>query len=317
MTAECTVLYIAGSGRSGSTLLGNVLGQLPGWVHVGELRHLFDEGLRDHGPCGCGAPVPECVFWTAVMQRAFGVARPDLPTLIELERAATSVTRALGRWRGDRRAGPAARFAEVLGRLYVSIAEVAHAQVIVDGSKRALFGMLAQAAPGIRLRVLHLIRDPRAVAYSGLRRRRHAHTERRGFARLASLLRTQLEGTARDLIVELIWRRDRRVPSRLLRYEDLMADPRAGLEAVAGDLGCALPPGFVGPDRSVSIAACHAVSGNPMRFRTGPVVLALDDEWRTALGAGDRLIVDLCAFPSRLLHGYGGRGGVRNAHPGS
>ncbi len=314
MIAERTVLYVAGSGRSGSTLLGNVLGQLAGWVHVGELRHLFGEGLRDKGLCGCGAPVPQCDFWTAVVQRAFGDAEPDLAALIELQRAATSVRHALGPWRGGAEPGPAVRFAEVIGRLYAAIAEVAGARVIVDGSKLPVFGRLATRAPGVQLRVLHLVRDPRAVAYSGVRRWRRADTERHGFARVASMLRKRLQAVARDLLVELLWRRDRRARYRLLRYEDLVADPQAAIEAVAGDLGDVVPAGFVGPERSVWIDACHAVSGNRMRSRTGRVVLASDDEWRTALGAGDRWITDLCTFPLRLRYGYGAgtrRGGSR------
>ena len=34
------VVYIAGMGRSGSTLLGSLLGQLDGFFFVGEFRHL-------------------------------------------------------------------------------------------------------------------------------------------------------------------------------------------------------------------------------------------------------------------------------------
>ena len=47
-------------GWSGSTLLGNVLGELDGAVHVGELRALWDEGLLAGGTCGCGLPLGSC-----------------------------------------------------------------------------------------------------------------------------------------------------------------------------------------------------------------------------------------------------------------
>ncbi len=306
MAAGRTVLYIAGSGRSGSTVLGNVLGQLGGWVHVGELRHLFGEGLRDRGLCGCGAPVPDCAFWAAVVQRTFGDPRPDLAALIALQEAATSAPRALGRRSGGPQPASAVHFAALLGRLYAAIADVAGARVIVDGSKLPVFGRLAGRAPGVELRILHLVRDPRAVAYSVVRRWRRSEIERRGLARVVSMLRKRLQATTRDLLVELLWRRDRRVGYRLLRYEDLVADPQTAIGAIAGDLDDSVPAGFVGPGGSVRIDACHAVSGNRVRLRTGHVVLAPDDEWRTALGAADRWITDLCTFPLRLRYGYAG-----------
>ena len=53
-------------GWSGSTLLGNVLGELAGAVHVGELRALWDEGLLAGGTCGCGRPLAECERWSAI-----------------------------------------------------------------------------------------------------------------------------------------------------------------------------------------------------------------------------------------------------------
>jgi len=65
------VVYVAGSGRSGSTILERVLGQMPGFVNVGELIDLYrrpPEGER----CGCGLAFTACPFWLGVGKRAFG-----------------------------------------------------------------------------------------------------------------------------------------------------------------------------------------------------------------------------------------------------
>ena len=67
-----SVLYIAGPGRSGSTLLDTMLGQIDGFVSVGELRNLWARGLGDGWPCGCGAAVRDCPFWSSVLTEAFG-----------------------------------------------------------------------------------------------------------------------------------------------------------------------------------------------------------------------------------------------------
>ncbi|MGI9157978.1 MAG: hypothetical protein ACR2FG_15330, partial [Marmoricola sp.] len=66
------VVFIGGAGRSGSTLLGQLLGQLSGFAAVGEMASRFFAKNLELQYCGCGAPVPTCPFWTAVAQRGFG-----------------------------------------------------------------------------------------------------------------------------------------------------------------------------------------------------------------------------------------------------
>ena len=41
------VLLLAGSGRSGSTVLANLLGSVEGAFSGGELRYLWERGLRE------------------------------------------------------------------------------------------------------------------------------------------------------------------------------------------------------------------------------------------------------------------------------
>ncbi len=49
----------------------------------------------------------------------------------------------------------------------------------------------------------------------------------------------------------------------------------------------------------------HQVSGNPVRFHTGPIPLQLDDEWRTGMATVDRRIASAVSGP--LMHRYGYR----------
>src|SRR5215510_6114841 len=66
------VLFIAGSGRSGSTLLDMLLGQIGGFHSTGELRFIWSRGIGQNQLCGCGKPFRECEFWTEVVKEAFG-----------------------------------------------------------------------------------------------------------------------------------------------------------------------------------------------------------------------------------------------------
>ena len=66
------VLYIAGSGRSGSTLLASVLGSVDGVFNAGELRYVWERGLADGALCACRKPVIECPVWTDVFKETNG-----------------------------------------------------------------------------------------------------------------------------------------------------------------------------------------------------------------------------------------------------
>src|SRR5580700_10309688 len=68
---ETTVLYLGGEGRSGSTVLSTILGSFAGVAAIGEFRIVW-HALKDDELCGCGTPVSQCEFWTAVAESAFG-----------------------------------------------------------------------------------------------------------------------------------------------------------------------------------------------------------------------------------------------------
>src|SRR6266516_3342272 len=71
-TTAQRVVYIAGLGRSGSTLLERLLGELPGVCAVGEVVHMWRRSIVDDERCGCGEPFARCGFWRGVGEAAFG-----------------------------------------------------------------------------------------------------------------------------------------------------------------------------------------------------------------------------------------------------
>jgi hypothetical protein len=66
------VLFLAGMGRSGTTLLERVMAGATGVVGLGEVVHLWKRGLVDDERCGCGLPFSACPFWQRVGAEAFG-----------------------------------------------------------------------------------------------------------------------------------------------------------------------------------------------------------------------------------------------------
>jgi hypothetical protein len=63
------IIYIAGLGHSGTTLLDMSLGTLPGVIGLGELKTILDDRTREHhytSVCSCGKKASECAIWSRV-----------------------------------------------------------------------------------------------------------------------------------------------------------------------------------------------------------------------------------------------------------
>ena len=63
------VIYIAGSGRSGSTLLDIILGNLPGAFSCGELSNIVRLKIKEQEYCSCKKSVGSCSLWSEVYDK--------------------------------------------------------------------------------------------------------------------------------------------------------------------------------------------------------------------------------------------------------
>jgi hypothetical protein len=322
VTPPQKVLYIGGFGRSGSTLVERILGQLPGFCSAGEVVFLWQRGLIDGQLCGCGTPVPECDFWNRVGKTAFGGwDQIDPHEMLALQR------------RVDRnryipamvapRLRPAAqadldRYTAALAKLYRAIGEVAGARVVIDASKHASTAFLLRRVPGIDLRVVHLVRDSRGVAYSWTKEvRKPEVTGDDAFMPVYSPSSSGRQWVAYNLLFDALGVVDKTV---VLRYEALLENPRQGLERILAHAGEPVTPeafSFLGgtpggsgvsPETAwVELGCDHTVAGNPMRFHQGRLDLRLDQAWTTKLPARDRKVVTAITWPLQLRYGYSKR----------
>jgi hypothetical protein len=305
--APTRVLFIAGFGRSGSTVLGQVLGATPGFVHVGELNFIWEHNFRENRHCGCGLAFDECPFWKDVIGRAFGgFDGVDAYELSDMARQSTRTRHSVamlaprGHARLVRRARP---YLDAMDRLYRAVRDVSGADVVVDSSKLPAYGYLVGAAPGIDLRVVHLVRDPRATAYSWLRRSRTEGDANRAYLPRIGTTESALTWDTWNVVTELMWR-DARDRYLRVRYEDLVTKPLEQVRRVvthAGLGGTELP--FVG-DHTVRLDVAHTAAGNPNRFAQGEVEITADEEWRDAISRGQLLAVTALTLPVMRRYGY-------------
>ncbi len=301
------VLYIGGLGRSGTTLIERVLGELPGMCALGEVVHLWQRDLRDNERCGCGSSFHDCSFWTAVGDLAFGGwARVDVHRILQLQELVERTRHIPMLAAGHKRDfnALAVEYAEYYAAIYQAAATVSGAAAIIDSSKHSALAWCLRYSEEIDLRVLHVVRDPRGVAYSWTKTVARPETDGRSEMTRYTPARSAVLWNAHNAAFGLL--RQRGVAVRRLRYEDFLADPRGTVDKVAAFAGLDTSTAelsFLGPG-SVQLGQCHSAAGNPMRFTVGEVPLRPDDAWRTALPPRQRAIVGAVCAPLLRTYGY-------------
>lgn len=177
-TARPKVLSIVGPGRSGTTILARILGEVEGAVNTGELRWIWARGVVEQRLCGCGRPLADCPVLSQVLTRVLDTAaigpdgRPPAAVLdilpaqreLTLVRDRLQVIRSASGGGGSWRA--LERMRDVTIQLLGSIGDVTGAHVFIDTSKRAQDAAVLATLDQIDHYVLHIVRDPRVVAWS-------------------------------------------------------------------------------------------------------------------------------------------------------
>ncbi|MGW0804161.1 sulfotransferase family protein [Nonomuraea sp. NPDC002799] len=291
--ATTRVIFLGGLGRSGTTLLERLLGELPGVVALGEVVHLWERGVLAEELCGCGVAFPSCAFWHQVGQRAFGGwSRGHARRVLSLRHKVDRTRRIPRIHHRD-----LAEYTQAYQRVY----EAAQARIVIDSSKHASLACCLLAA-GVDLRIVHVVRDPRAVAHSW--GRNVPRPESGEPMTRWSPARTAIHWTAQNAALELLPGRGARVTR--VRYEDLLAEPEATLRALARRLDLADPEFPFLDGTTAWLGPAHTVSGNPMRFHVGRVELRRDDSWVSRLPERDRRLVNALTIPLRAKYGYWG-----------
>lgn len=297
------LIYIAGAGRSGSTLLSNILGQLPGAVSVGELYYLWERGLEDNILCGCGTPVRECAFWMRVLERTRELS--GVQNVKAVLRAGVKNTRTrhmlwlqtgAGRRRFVSRSQP---FIYLLQSMYRAIAEQTGCASIIDASKFPTYCYLLTQTPNIDVTVVHLIRDARAVGFSWQRRKYNPDAD--GLFGRMSTGRSALIWDVWNIGAEMMRRFSPSERYYRLRYETFVEQPEQALGDIIRVAGLDARPENVITDGMVTMRQGHTIGGNPVRFERS-MRLRLDTEWQRVMPTTKWALTTALTWP--LLNRY-------------
>lgn len=296
------VVYIAGKGRSGSTLLDRLLGQLEGVVSVGELWRLWHTRDPAMARCGCGLTLESCPVWSQVLAatQARGVdageVAADQQRLFTWRAAPRLVVRpeSIEDW------DPARRYVAVMRDLYQDIAEVSGCPTVVDSSKWPFDPVVLSRAHDLDVHLVHLVRDLRGVTHSWQRIKYHTDgIEPQPMPRFGTL-HSAASWTVRNVMTEWVARGRESIR---IRYEDLVAAPDVELERIAELCGLSFRGlGIVAG--SMKMKVTHTVAGNPGRMDHGQVAIRADDAWVREMPLRQRRTATVLGWPLLRRYGY-------------
>lgn len=270
------VLYVLCKGRSGSTLTGLLLGAHPEIAPVGEIAVLgkwirrVDRG--EPATCTCGETFPTCEFWSGMRDRLGPL------------------------WSGstDLKTEDDALFREQNLAVYRAALAETGASVVLDKSKKLGRALRLAALGEIDLTILHVVRDPRAVAHSFRKRGiRQGEQRRVKYNYYKNVARWAWLNTAMPA------RLGRHSGYHRVRYEDLVRDPRRALAPALREAGLGWHPLM---DDFGSVTQ-HTLGGNRMRL-SGVREIQPDTGYLHEVSSLEWILGTAMAMPTLLAHGY-------------
>jgi hypothetical protein len=270
------ILYISGSGRSGSTLLERVLHSANGVSALGEFHCLW-RLPADEIACSCGSAFGSDPFWQPVLAES-GIDDAAIAELRALE-GLVCRTGFIARHRFSlaslRDDADVQRFLSLQFRLFEAISSRTGSPLLVDSSKAGPRAWLMACDP--RVRIVHLYRDPADVIVSW----RSAKYDP-GLGQ--EMKRLSIHAAALDwLKVEQLTRRlAREVPVCRVDYGALCAQPQKSLAGMLERLSLRTKPApqWTSPDTVIPGEEYHSLNGNPDRFGREPIrISARSADW--------------------------------------
>lgn len=320
------VVFIAGSGHSGSTLLDMCLGGHPQIASLGETGFLYfyAHGMTDRDFCTCGQRVLQCDFWrknVAELARQRGVAedvvldsfimsdpeqirfddKGEYKEWLPHEKRTDKIsfmrpfTSLLGNKVFFKKVGTFSKLLRMRWRaaenrmdLCRVVMAAQHRPIVVDSTKSP--GSLKEAwmlRGDTPVKFIVMHRDGRGVAASHMRR--------------LGVTMSQASRMWRNEIIKW-WLVSRTIPKAdiyTVHYESFATDPAYELRKICDWLGIDFSPEMMDFRQNR-----HNIGGNPMRFRREETVIRIDESWREMLSEADRNRFELVAGWVNRLLGY-------------
>lgn len=292
------ILYVLGRGRSGSTLLEGLIEVKYQCFGGGELR-LWDKALVKNTYCSCGNTLSSCGFWSEV----FSGSEVDFNSELVLSSHARlyrwwNLLLLLLPWRSKIIGLMYSKEVEYIKHFYDLIEEHSKSDVIVDSSKNPFYCYFLSNIVKLDVYAVHMVRDPRAVAYSWQRQKSYDQSIPL-YKSKVGIIPSSIKWLLSNAYAEIV---KASIPRLVfVKYEEFTENVDDVLEDIGGRFDL-LERQKNGKNSEQEF---HSISGNPRRLLVGNnAVVSRDKQYLESMGVSDKVLVALLTLPLYLYYGY-------------
>jgi hypothetical protein len=297
------IVYIAGYGRSGSTILETLISQNDNIVSSGALVNIFS-WFNKNEKCACSKRVQDCDFWSKIISCDLkAVTRKCENVRKKIE----SLSGFPGLMFGIHRKNYTGVYSECMEELYRNIALTSKKNVIVDSSKSCRWctgrPLAIQKYTNIQVKVVFITRDVRGVAWSTIKGA--GSKERRRFInnKYFQCIKSSISWSLTNLLVTIMKKKIAKENFLQVKYEDLVRNPSAQLKRIE-ELVDEDMDGVIEKVRlKGSLTTGHILGGNRLRFNKKQEFRP-DLAWKNEMPFRFRVLSEIISFPVRKLLGY-------------
>lgn len=300
------IIYVAGYGRSGSTVLATILGGHSQIVSVGEVTTLPKEWSDPARFCSCGKSYAECEFWGDFYRE--WERTPDLiNAIIAIERRST-----IARLLTHPNSAKMRVYEDYHRALFEYVIRRSGKPIILDSSKsaRLALGRFIALNRLTDVYVIHIIRNGWGVVHSivvtGSNRAQETPGQVEKPATLLTVIRATLGWAIANIGVSLLGKLFFRERYMALRFEDLVAKPEAALRKIGAVAGFDPQPLIDQVRRVEEFDVGHQVGGNRLRFQGKVRLRASEDieQLKKVLTPVQRAIFRIGGSWLNVVYGY-------------
>lgn len=272
------VFYILSSGHSGSTLTDLILGSHSQIESGGEINRL-DDYISNRAPgkgeieriCTCKKNIKDCAYWQAVLSKIDLENHPTIGSDIESKEQEI--------------------FEESNFKLIEAMLEVSGKKIFCDSSKNYPRLLKFLKSDKFSVDIIHLVRDPRAVAYSAKRKGQKLNNksynffdELKNYKKINSRWSSEFSGLENY---------------HFLKYENLVQNTEEEAARFMKELGL----NFEEDQLQFWKNEHHNIGGNRMRLQSHKSIRK-DDEYLSKLSFKDWWVASIKTFPELNKFGY-------------
>jgi len=301
------IIYIAGYGRSGSTLLERILSSHEKIFGAGALSNFLDLIDDKNSSCSCGKAIQKCEFWSDVV-KSFSSDFDNIPKFKNIQNQFDSLSGFPAYIFGhctDKKVA----YREFIQKLFNNIFQKLPDEVsyVVDSSKTArqnFFRPVALSKIGsFHVKIIHLVRDGRGCMWSNLkgsnRRMEKGLDPRIPFAALRSAVSWFLANISAHICQAIFPPED----YCRIKYEDFVEKPKEALLKLGEFLDVDFHKQIEMLEKKRNIPLAHQIGGNRLRLKR-EIILKKDVEWKSKLKLRYKLLFWLLDWPLALFYGY-------------